>query len=50
MGYKENGKELKTYGAWPVQPELKASGGRFPHATGHYSPSVRPPLDWRNYD
>mmetsp|Transcript_14244 Transcript_14244/g.29933 ORF Transcript_14244/g.29933 Transcript_14244/m.29933 type:complete len:129 (+) Transcript_14244:166-552(+) len=49
-GYRENGKELKKYGPWPVQPELAASGGRFPKATGLTSPSVQPPLNWRNYD
>ena len=52
MGYRENAREVKIYGAWPVQPEVKANvpGVRYPVATGLTSPSVTPPLDWKNYD
>ena len=52
MGYKENAREVKMYGAWPVQPEIRPNtpGGRYPVATGLYSPSVAPPVDWRNYN
>jgi len=50
-GYRENAREVAKYGAWHVQPELKPVGEkRFPTATGLMSPSVQPPLDWRNYD
>ncbi len=51
-GYRENAKEVKKYGAWAVQPEKKANepGLRFPTATGVTSPSVQPPLNWRNFD
>ncbi|KAL7543460.1 hypothetical protein ACHAXR_012741 [Thalassiosira sp. AJA248-18] len=50
-GYRENAKEVKKYGAWPVQPELKPIGDRrFPVATGVVSPLTKPPLNWRNYD
>ena len=52
MGYRENEREVKIYGKWPVQPEIKgnAPGERFPIATGLTSPSTTPPLDWKNYD
>jgi hypothetical protein len=52
MGYKENAREVKIYGTWPVQPEIKPNtpGGRYPIATGLTSPSVTPPLDWKNYN
>ena len=50
-GYKENGKEVKKYGAWAVQPTLRACGDkRFPTATGLISPVMKPALNWRNYD
>jgi len=51
-GYRENDKEVKKYGAWAVQPEIMANrpGEMFPTATGLTSPSVKPPLNWRNYD
>jgi hypothetical protein len=52
-GYKENEREVKIYGAWPVQPELRGvvSGTtRFPIATGKTSESTRPKLNWNNYD
>lgn len=53
-GFRENAREVKMYGPWPVQPELRGfdTGGtrRFPVATGTSSPLTRPPLDWRNYD
>ncbi len=52
-GYRENAREVKMYGAWPVQPELRGvtqENRRFPIATGTASPLTRPPLDWRNYD
>lgn len=53
-GFRENTREVKMYGPWPVQPELRGvdTGGtrRFPVATGTSSPLTRPPLDWRNYD
>jgi hypothetical protein len=50
-GYRENEVEVKKYGAWPVQPDLRAQGERrFPVATGLTSESVRPPLNWKNYD
>lgn len=53
-GFRENAREVKMYGAWPIQPELRGleNGGtrRFPIATGTASPLTRPPLDWRNYD
>ena len=51
MGYKENAKEVKLYGAHPNQPELKGvQDPRFPTATGRASISTKPPLDWKNYD
>ena len=53
-GYKENAREVKLYGAWPVQPELRGKmldqDTRFPIAMGTSSPLTRPPLEWRNYD
>lgn len=50
-GYRENEKEVKYYGAWPVQPDLKPMGPtRFPIATGLASEATRPPLNWKNYD
>ena len=51
-GYKENAREVKMYGAWPVQPSVKPNipGERYPIATGLMSPETKPPLDWRNYD
>jgi hypothetical protein len=51
MGYKENSKEVKLYGAHPNQPELRGvQDPRFPTATGRASVSTKPPLDWKNYD
>lgn len=51
MGYKENAKEVKLYGAHPNQPELRGvQDPRFPTATGRASISTKPPLDWKNYD
>mmetsp|Transcript_51755 Transcript_51755/g.110044 ORF Transcript_51755/g.110044 Transcript_51755/m.110044 type:complete len:130 (+) Transcript_51755:105-494(+) len=50
-GYRENAKEVKMHGAWPVQPELKQMGTiRNPIATGTASPLIKPPLNWKNYD
>lgn len=50
-GYRENATEVKAYGAWPLQPDLKPMGPtRFPIATGTTSELIKPPLDWRNYD
>lgn len=50
-GYRENAREVKKYGAWPIQPDLKQLGTtRFPIATGDCSELIRPPLDWKNYD
>ena len=51
-GYRENAKEVKHYGAWPVQPELRGvvQDRRFPTAVGTVSPLTKPPIDWRNYD
>lgn len=51
MGYKENAKEVKLYGAHPNQPELRGvQDPRFPTATGRASVTTKPPLDWKNYD
>ena len=52
MGYKENAKEVKKYGAWPVQPELRGTvhDVRLPVATGTMSVTTKPPLNWKNYD
>ena len=51
MGYKENAKEVKLYGAHPNQPELMGvQDPRFPTATGRASITTKPPLDWKNYD
>ncbi|KAL7523519.1 hypothetical protein ACHAWF_000552 [Thalassiosira exigua] len=50
-GYRENEREVKMYGAWPVQPDLKQEGTtRFPIACGVTSPATTPPLNWKNYD
>mmetsp|Transcript_42778 Transcript_42778/g.72996 ORF Transcript_42778/g.72996 Transcript_42778/m.72996 type:complete len:130 (-) Transcript_42778:203-592(-) len=50
-GYRENVKEVKKYGAWPMQPDLKQQGTtRFPIASGRTSEMIRPPLNWKNYD
>lgn len=51
-GYKENAREVKKYGAWPTQPELRGieRDARFPVATGTMSAQTRPPINWRNYD
>lgn len=51
MGYKENAKEVKLYGAHPNQPELMGvQDPRFPTATGRASITTKPPLDWKNDD
>jgi len=51
-GFVENEKEVKAYGAWPVQPELRGivQNPRFPIATGIASPLTKPEINWRNYD
>ena len=51
-GFRENAREVKIYGAYPVQPELRGikQDPRFPIAIGTHSPQTRPPLNWRNYD
>ena len=50
-GYRENSREVKIYGAYPIQPEKRPQGTtRFPIATGHTSEATRPQLNWRNYD
>eukprot|EP00565_Helicotheca_tamesis_P007441 CAMPEP_0185729188 /NCGR_PEP_ID=MMETSP1171-20130828/4530_1 /TAXON_ID=374046 /ORGANISM="Helicotheca tamensis, Strain CCMP826" /LENGTH=130 /DNA_ID=CAMNT_0028397971 /DNA_START=45 /DNA_END=437 /DNA_ORIENTATION=- len=52
MGYKENEKEVKTYGVCKIQPSLKGveKDPRFPHKTGLASPEIKPPLEWKNYN
>lgn len=51
MGYNENTREVKKYGAHPTAqpPQYPPQDKRFPTATGHVSDTVRPPLDWKNY-
>lgn len=49
-GYKENAKEVKKYGAWPVQPDLTSPGStRYPVFRPD-SEITRPPIDWKNFD
>mmetsp|Transcript_22322 Transcript_22322/g.36239 ORF Transcript_22322/g.36239 Transcript_22322/m.36239 type:complete len:130 (-) Transcript_22322:223-612(-) len=50
-GYRENAHEVKKYGAWHEQPDLKQLGTtRFPIANGGFSTMTKPPLNWKNYD
>lgn len=50
-GFRENQTEVKKYGVWPVQPDLKQMGtARFPIANRGTSELVKPDLNWRNYD
>lgn len=50
MGYKENAKEVKKYGLYHKQPDLKGPvDPRFPTATGKASESTKPLLDWTKH-
>lgn len=50
MGFKENAREVKLYGAYPEQVQQKNTGSiRFPTAVSLTSP-VRPEPQFKNFD
>ena len=50
MGYKENEREVKKYGAWAEQIAVRDTGSkRFPTAVNGYNPIKGPP-EYKNYN